>query len=199
MRLRRLTGRCSAVAKQSVDEGSGFAIGGCSGSGRQFGQYDLRNAAVSCSRAWCGRSLLFKQFKRGQEIGMFFQNGMRAVLQDDATLGKIDWNAIINQGFGLGSQAISAFSGRNSGTQIGYNSSQGVFAINPGGSGGGYRGYDEMATYAPGGGRMPVAAGGVGLDDAAGSVMGFVERNPLLVGAVAVGAYLLFREPPRRR
>lgn len=42
----------------------------------------------------------------------------------------IDWNAIINQGFAIGSQAINAYSGQNTGTQIGYNPNQGgVFAI----------------------------------------------------------------------
>src|SRR5687767_4769882 len=49
---------------------------------------------------------------------------------DMETMEGIDWNNIINQAFGVGSQAISAFSGRNTGTQIGYNpSSQSVFAI----------------------------------------------------------------------
>ena len=41
--------------------------------------------------------------------------------------------------------------------------------------------------------------GGLGLDDAAFSITDFVSRNPLLVGGVAVGIYLLVREPPRRR
>lgn len=127
---------------------------------------------------------------------MFF---LKSIMQDDATLGKIDWNSIINQAFGVGSQAISAFSGQNTGTQIGYNSSQGVFAINPGGSIPNSQRFDETNLQT----QLALAAaqrqGGLGFDAAAGGIMSYISNNPLLVGGIALGAYLLFREPPKRR
>ena len=120
---------------------------------------------------------------------------------EETTLGAIDWNAIINQGFAVGSQAINAFSGAHGGTQVGYNAGQGgIFAIqtNP------RNAFDDTTRYQTAGlNAQQLAAlqnrGGLGFDDAAGSVTGFVQRNPLLVGAVALGAFLLFKDPPRRR
>lgn len=108
----------------------------------------------------------------------------------------INWTNVINQGFGIGSQAISAFSGQNSGTQIGYNpASQSVFAITPSNqlSPGGYAPYPASA-----GSQGFGPSGGVA-EDAFGSLTGFVSRNPLIIAAGALGVYLLMKEPPRRR
>lgn len=144
---------------------------------------------------------------------MFFERGISSsggggTLGDDISTQTpqrppLDWDAIIRQGFAVGSQAINAFSGRTTGTQIGYNPTQGIFAIQQT-----QPNYDDRyaanpyASYTPeqlalrqqqGGG------GGIGLDSAAGGIINFVANNPLLVGAVALGAFLLFREPPRSR
>lgn len=111
----------------------------------------------------------------------------------------IDWNNVINQGFGIGSQAIAAW-GRNPTQQIGNSSVIGIG-----------QGYSPAATLsaqaqaqaaflaqqrALGGGG---GAGGVGLDDAATSITGFISRNPLLVAGGVLGLFLLFRQPPGRR
>lgn len=124
---------------------------------------------------------------------------------EETTLGAIDWNAVINQGFAVGSQAINAFSGAHGGAQVGYNSgSGGIFAIQatPRNNFDDTTRYQTANPYA-GLNAQQIASlqsrGGLGLDDAAGSITGFVQRNPLLVGAAALGAFLLFKEPPRRR
>lgn len=115
---------------------------------------------------------------------------------------RIDWNAIINQGFAIGSQAINAYSGRTTGTQIGYNASnRSIFAIQQTpnyddrfpGVGFANAALNPAVQYGAGG------PGAVGLDDAATSITTYIARNPLLVGGIALGAFLLFREPPSRR
>lgn len=110
-----------------------------------------------------------------------------------------DWMAIINRGFDVGSQAISAW-GRNPTQQVGYSGTVGIG-----------QGYSPAATLSAqaqaqqaflaqqrplgqGGG-----AGGVGLDDAATSITSFISRNPLLVAGGVLGLFLLFRQPPGRR
>lgn len=115
--------------------------------------------------------------------------------------GGIDWNSVINQGFGIGSQIIGAW-GRNPTQQIG-----------AGGSpiGGGYSpaaintsqaqiqqaiASQQAALQQQ---RQLTGSGGVGLDDAASSITGFITRNPLLVAGGVLGLFLLMREPPRRR
>ena len=115
---------------------------------------------------------------------------------------RIDWNAIIQQGFAVGSQAINAWSGQNGGVQVGYNpSSGGVFAIHPQAlqqtTNAGY--VDPMAGWTP---EQRVAyqksvGGGVGsgIDGA----LKWAGENPFIVGGVALGAYLLFKDPPRSR
>lgn len=127
---------------------------------------------------------------------MFFLH--KSVFQGDETLGAIDWNNIINRGFDIGSQALQSFGGRTVGTQT-YGSSGQVFAINSQPQSGGYNGFDGAAYAQQIAALQAQRSGGLGFDDAAGSVVGFVSRNPLLVGAVVLGAYLLFREPPKRR
>ena len=110
----------------------------------------------------------------------------------------INWSNIINQGFGIGSQAISAYSGQNSGTQIGYNpASQSVFAITPSNqmNPGGYQ--NPYAAAGPSGSFGP-AGGGIA-EDAFGGITSFISRNPLPIAAGLLGVYLLMREPPRRR
>lgn len=145
---------------------------------------------------------------------MFF---LKAIHQDDETLGNvwsqwgsafassaprssgIDWNAIISRGFDLGSQAMQSFGGRTVGTQT-YGSSGQVFAINSQPQSGGYAsGFDGSAYAQQIAALQAQRSGGLGFDDAAGSVVSFISRNPLLVGGVVLGAYLLFREPPKRR
>lgn len=109
----------------------------------------------------------------------------------------LDWNGIINQAFALGSHAISAFSGQNTGTQIGYNRSQGIFAI---------QGSQPVASYSnPYASMSPEqiaayqrAQGGIA-EDAFPGITSFISRNPLPIAAGVVAIYLLMREPPRRR
>jgi len=120
---------------------------------------------------------------------------------DDFSSGRnrIDWQSVFNQGVALGSQAIGAW-GKRPTTQIAQGNN-GIFAIqasNPSGYGYGYEGnamaYQQQAAL-----LAAQQRGGVGFDDAATSITSFISRNPLLVGGVVLGAYLLFREPPRRR
>lgn len=112
---------------------------------------------------------------------------------------RIDWQSVINQGFALGSQALNSFGGAHTGTQFAQGP-QGIFNIAQSGvpsQGYGYAYDGGMAQQ-----QALLAAqqrGGLGLDDAAGSFMNYITRNPLLVGGVVLGAYLLFREPPKRR
>lgn len=133
-------------------------------------------------------------------MSMFFNNFTPGVGSWGSGGGNpIDWMQIINQGFGLGSQAISAW-GRNPTQQVGNVSTVGIG-----------QGYSPAAIAQSQANAIAAAqqqallqqgragAGGVGLDDAATSITSFITRNPLLVGAVVLGAVLLFREPPRRR
>lgn len=112
---------------------------------------------------------------------------------------RIDWNSIIQQGFAVGSQAINAWSGQNGGVQVGYNPAQGgVFAIqsnqpnqqpyqNP---------YANMSPQQIQAYNNSLGGGvGSGIDGA----LDWVTKNPLLVGGIALGAYLLFKDPPRSR
>jgi hypothetical protein len=112
----------------------------------------------------------------------------------------IDWNGIINQGFALGSHAISAFSGQNSGTQIGYNRSQGVFAIQGNQPSGNYSASpyagmsaEQMAAYQRSAGVGGTVGSGVD------GIFNWLMSNPLITFGGIAGLYLLFREPPRRR
>lgn len=118
----------------------------------------------------------------------------------------INWNNIINQGFGIGSQLISAFSGQHGGTQIGYNpASQSVFAITPTRSN-----YDDGPVYASANSPyatltpQQVAAlqqGGVGSTVGSGvdGIFNWLMSNPLITFGGIAALYLLFREPPRRK
>lgn len=111
----------------------------------------------------------------------------------------LDWNAIINQAFAVGSHAISAFSGQNTGTQVGYNRSQGVFAIQG-------RPPEQSGYTNPYAGMSPeqIAAlqrsqSGGGLDSGLNAALNWISNNPLVLAGVGVGLYLLMREPPRSR
>lgn len=121
---------------------------------------------------------------------------------DDFSAGsnnRIDWNSIINQGFALGSQALNSFGGAHTGTQFAQGP-QGIFNIAQSGvPQQGYGGYGGMTPEQQAWLVSQQNRGGLGFDDAAGSIMSFITRNPLLVGAGVLGVYLLFREPPKRR
>ena len=129
---------------------------------------------------------------------------------DSVFLGDIDWNAIINQGFAIGSQVIGAV-GKRPTTQIGYNANtDSIFAI--GGAGGtiasGYPVNYATNPYA----SNPYAANpygnpSLGVGTSVGSSLGsgldgafnWAAQNPLLVAGGALALFLLFKEPPRRR
>lgn len=110
----------------------------------------------------------------------------------------LNWNNIINQGFAIGSQLIGAF-GRNPTQQIGYNQSQGIFAIgqptqvsyqqnNP---------YANMSPTQIQAYQQASIGGGVG--SGIDSTIAWATKNPLLVFGGIAAVFLLFREPPRRR
>lgn len=114
---------------------------------------------------------------------------------------RIDWNNIINQGFGIGSQIITA-TGKNPSTQFGFNpATGGIFAI--GGQQLGQQGanyasnpYANMTPQQLAAYQQSIGGGvGSGIDGA----LSWVQKNPLLVGGVVLGAFLLFRQPPGRR
>ena len=141
----------------------------------------------------------------GNEVGIptaiNFSNWSDLSGFSDKTLGDIDWQSIINQGFAVGSQAITAFSGAHGGTQIGYNTSQGgIFAIQAT-----RPVYDEATMYAnpyAGMNAQQIAAlqnrGGVA-EDALTSTANFVSQHPIMVFGAIAALFLLYREPPRRR
>ncbi len=127
------------------------------------------------------------------------ENTFEGLAGDMETMDGIDWNNIINQAFGVGSQAISAFSGRNSGTQIGYNpASQSVFAIQASNT----RGFDETPIYYAQGqqqaGYGPQGVGGT-VGSGVDGIFNWLMSNPLITFGGIAGLYLLFKEPPRRR
>lgn len=113
----------------------------------------------------------------------------------------VNWNNIWNNIFGVGSQAIAAW-GNNPTQQVGNYGTVGIGqGYSPAAIGQSYAqiaaAQAQQQQYA--GGIRPNTAGGLGLDDAAGSITSFITRNPLLVAGGVLGVYLLMREPPRRR
>lgn len=126
---------------------------------------------------------------------------------DDETMGgTLTLAEIFRGGLGLGSQMISAWSGPNSGTQIGYNPNSGsIFAIQPPQSANQYQAQtNPYAGLSPAQIEALQAAtyrnqrGGVA-EDLFGGLTDFISKNPLPIAAIALGAYLLMREPPKRR
>lgn len=122
--------------------------------------------------------------------------------QGETLSGPIDWQSVINQGFAVGSQAIAAF-GKKPSTQVAAGPG-GVFSINPANPT--YSqvppGYYDIAAQQQTAALLAAQQqnrNGLGADDAIGSVLQFVQRNPLFVGAIALGLFLLFKEPPKRR
>lgn len=112
----------------------------------------------------------------------------------------INWNAIIQQAFAVGSHAISAFSGQNTGTQVGYNTGQGgVFAIQPNTQAGGYAAANPYANMTPQQIQAYQNSVGGGVGSGIDGALNWVTQNPLLVGGIALGAFLLFKDPPRSR
>lgn len=115
----------------------------------------------------------------------------------------IDWNGIINRGFGLASQ-IFARGGNYQTQQIGVDG-------RPIG-----QGYSPAATLAAQAQAQQAflqqqqmmanlqnaqyrSGGQNSLDGIAGSLVNTISNNPLIFGGLALGAYLLFREPPKSR
>lgn len=111
----------------------------------------------------------------------------------------INWNSIINQAFAVGSHAISAFSGQNSGTQVGYSPSTGVFAIqsnalvpvntpavDP------YAGWTREQITAD------MKRKGL-LEDAGSGIVAFIEKYPIPIAGGVLALFLLMKEPPKRR
>lgn len=122
---------------------------------------------------------------------MFFSKA----LQMDDTLGAIDWNNVINQGFALASQGFNAFGGQNTGTQFAQGSG-GIFALTSRPS------YDDSYRYTPTTQQYAVAnSAGVGGTVGSGvdGIFNWLMSNPLITFGGIAGLYLLFREPPRRR
>jgi hypothetical protein len=118
---------------------------------------------------------------------------------DELTMGDIDWQSIINQGFAVGSQAINAFGGAHTGTQVGVNSSGGIFAIQQTT----HPTFDEATLYSQGVnpvGGTPVVVPQQGVaEDALGSISALVSQHPIMVFGGIAALFLLYREPPRRR
>lgn len=113
---------------------------------------------------------------------------------------RIDWNAILNQAFAVGSHAISAFSGQNTGTQVGYNAGQGgVFAIQPQTQNAGGYAQNPYANMTPQQIQAYQNSVGGGVGSGIDGALNWVTQNPLLVGGIALGAFLLFKDPPRSR
>lgn len=137
--------------------------------------------------------------------GSTLSGGSNTFEGDMETMAGIDWNGIINQAFGIGSHAISAFSGKNSGTQIGYNPQSGsVFAIQQSQpirnfDDTGY--YTEQQQYAIANAQRNAAAAGVGGTVGSGvdGVFNWLMANPLITFGGIAALYLLMKEPPRRR
>lgn len=114
----------------------------------------------------------------------------------------IDWNGIINRGFGLASQ-IFARGGRYQTQQTGPDG-------NPIG-----QGYSPAATLSAqaqaqqawlqqqqllqANSQYNRGGGANSLDGIASSLVNTISNNPLIFAALGVGAYLLFREPPKSR
>lgn len=127
---------------------------------------------------------------------MFFSGAH--LIHADGTLGAIDFNSIINQGFGIGSQLIASL-GKRPTQQIGYSPGTGLFAIGTPATGYDSASYQTGQLTAAQYAQLQGAQRGGVAEDAVSSITSFVSRNPLLVGAALLGTYLLFREPPRRR
>lgn len=120
--------------------------------------------------------------------------------EDPVSNPSINWNAIMQQAFALGSHAISAFSGQNTGTQIGYNSGQGgVFAIQPNLTASNYAQTNPYANMTPDQVRAYNNSVGGGIGSGIDGALNWVTQNPLFVGCIAFGAFLLFKDPPRSR
>lgn len=112
---------------------------------------------------------------------------------------RIDWNSIIQQGFAVGSQAINAWSGQNGGVQVGYNPAQGgVFAIQSNQPNQPVY-QDPRVNMTPQQLQAYNNSIGGGVGSGIDGALNWVTQNPLLVGGVALGAYLLFKDPPRSR
>ena len=121
---------------------------------------------------------------------------------DDFSSGRnrIDWQSIINQGFALGSQAMQSFGGAHTGTQFAQGNN-GIFAIQASNQtpAGNYRGDEQGLTYEQRLALEKYRKSGLGADDAFAKLTEFISAHPMTVAGIALGAYLLFKEPPKSR
>lgn len=115
--------------------------------------------------------------------------------------GGLDWQSIINQGFGAASQIFAAW-GRNPTQQTGvggvpigggYSPAQVLGAAGQLNQNANLSAQQQAALLAANQSRTN------SLDGIFGSLTTTISNNPLIFAAGAVGLYLLFREPPRRR
>ncbi len=112
----------------------------------------------------------------------------------------INWNSMWNSIFGVGSQAIAAW-GQNPSQQVGnvpgIGQGYSPAAINQ--SQAAIQAAIAQQQAALGLNNPRNLAGGGIAEDAFGGITNFISRNPIAVAGLAFGAYLLMREPPRRR
>jgi hypothetical protein len=113
----------------------------------------------------------------------------------------INWNQMWSNIFGVGSQAIAAW-GQNPTQQVG---NAGITGIGQGYSPAAVsQGYAAIAAAQnqqglQGGVRPNTVGGANSLDGIFNSITSTVSANPMIFLGLGVGAYLLFRDPPRRR
>lgn len=129
----------------------------------------------------------------------FIWNGQDQQIYGNGGGNSWDWQSIVNQGFNAASQIFSAW-GRNPSQQVlngqpiggGYSPSQVLGAAGQ---------LQNNALTAQQ--QAALLAGNQtrsnSLDGIFGSLTTTISNNPLIFAAGAVGLYLLFREPPRRR
>jgi hypothetical protein len=108
------------------------------------------------------------------------------------TMGDIDWNAIINRGFDLGSQFMQSYGGRTVGTQT-YGSGGQIFAVQAKPT------YDDSYQYTvPTSVQQPGGVGGT-VGSGVDGIFNWLMANPVITFGGIAALYLLFKEPPRRR
>ena len=120
------------------------------------------------------------------------KNATQKAFWGEGNFGDIDWNAIINRGFDLGSQFMQSYGGKTVGTQT-YGSGGQIFAVQSKPS------YDDSYQYTvPTNVQQPGGVGGT-VGSGVDGIFNWLMSNPLITFGGIAALYLLFREPPRRR